>query len=62
MGPSGNIKINRSLSSGNNNPHKILIWEVNFWGWMERERLWDLHWYPSDHNDRLMWGLQILES
>ena len=31
-----------------------LVWEVNFWAWMEANTDCDITWYASDHNDRLL--------
>jgi hypothetical protein len=34
--------------------HKKLIWEVNFWAWLEKEYLIQPKWYNSDHNDKII--------
>jgi len=33
--------------------NKKLIWEVNFWAWLEANGYWKPHWYAADHNDRI---------
>ena len=34
--------------------HNKLIWEVNFWAWLEKENLIQPNWYNSDHNDKII--------
>ena len=36
--------------------HKFnkIIWEVNFWAWLESNTNCSMQWYSSDHNDRLL--------
>ena len=29
----------------------VLVWEVNFWAWLEREAKITVDWYLADHND-----------
>jgi hypothetical protein len=31
-----------------------LVWEVNFWAWLEANTDWGAKWYASDHNDRII--------
>jgi len=31
--------------------HHKLIWEVNFWAWLEANTEWKPNWYKGDHND-----------
>jgi hypothetical protein len=33
--------------------NKKLIWEVNFWAWLERNTDWNPNWYNGDHNDSI---------
>lgn len=33
---------------------KTLVWEVNFWAWLEANTDWHPQWYASDHNDRIL--------
>jgi hypothetical protein len=33
--------------------NKKLIWEVNFWAWLERNTNWNPNWYNGDHNDTI---------
>ena len=33
---------------------KKLVWEVNFWAWLEVNILWSPTWYYSDHNDSII--------
>jgi len=40
--------------------HKKLIWEVNFWSWLEKEMLFQPVWYSSDHNDKIITELLCL--
>lgn len=37
-----------------------LVWEVNFWAWLESTREWNPTWYSADHNDRLITELRSL--
>jgi len=30
---------------------KKLVWEVNFWAWLEANKGWTPRWYKADHND-----------
>ena len=34
--------------------HKKLIWEVNFWAWLETNSEWKPDWYHADHNDSII--------
>jgi len=34
--------------------NKKLIWEVNFWAWLEANEHWKINWYPGDHNDNII--------
>lgn len=34
--------------------HKKLIWEVNFWAWLESNSEWRPTWYKADHNDAII--------
>ena len=34
--------------------HKKLIWEVNFWAWLELNTDWRPLWYRADHNDSIL--------
>lgn len=31
-----------------------IVWEVNFWSWLESNSEWCPLWYSSDHNDRII--------
>jgi hypothetical protein len=31
-----------------------IVWEVNFWAWLESNTDCSIEWYSSDHNDRLL--------
>jgi hypothetical protein len=31
--------------------YRKLVWEVNFWGWLEANSEWKPRWYSADHND-----------
>jgi hypothetical protein len=33
---------------------KQLVWEVNFWSWLETVQHWKPIWYPADHNDSIL--------
>ena len=33
---------------------KKLVWEVNFWAWLEANTDWNPQWYLSDHNDQIV--------
>ena len=36
--------------------HKRLVWEVNFWAWMETKvPQWKVKWYNADHNDTILY-------
>lgn len=30
--------------------YRTLVWEVNFWAWLEREGVWSASWYAADHD------------
>jgi hypothetical protein len=34
--------------------NKKLVWEVNFWAWLEVNTLWCPTWYYGDHNDSII--------
>jgi len=34
--------------------NKKLVWEVNFWAWLEVNTLWSPSWYSADHNDSII--------
>ena len=34
--------------------HGKLVWEVNFWAWLEESGLLEVIWYAADHNDMLI--------
>jgi len=34
--------------------HKKLVWEVNFWAWLEVNTSWAPTWVSGDHNDRIL--------
>lgn len=34
--------------------HKKIVWEVNFWSWLESNKGWNPNWYKSDHNDSII--------
>jgi hypothetical protein len=34
--------------------HRKLVWEVNFWGWLEANYDWCPRWYRADHNDEII--------
>lgn len=34
--------------------HKHLVWEVNFWAWLEANTDWAPTWYKADHNDCIL--------
>jgi hypothetical protein len=34
--------------------YKTLVWEVNFWAWLEANTDWKPHWYKADHNDSII--------
>ena len=34
--------------------HNKLVWEVNFWAWLEVNSDWNPEWYAADHNDRII--------
>jgi hypothetical protein len=34
--------------------YKKIVWEVNFWAWLEYVSDWKPIWYSSDHNDRII--------
>jgi hypothetical protein len=35
--------------------YRKLIWEVNFWSWLESETDWKPRWYCGDHNDSMIY-------
>ncbi len=34
--------------------HHTLMWEVNFWSWLEMNNLWSPQWYLADHDDSML--------
>jgi hypothetical protein len=34
--------------------HKKLVWEVNFWAYLEMKKGWQVLWFPADHNERIL--------
>lgn len=34
--------------------NKTLVWEVNFWSWLEANSSWKPNWYLADHNDSII--------
>lgn len=34
--------------------HRKLVWEVNFWAWLEQTTEWSPIWYAADHNDSII--------
>lgn len=34
--------------------HKKLVWEVNFWAWLEMTTDWRPQWFKGDHNDTIL--------
>jgi hypothetical protein len=34
--------------------YKTLVWEVNFWSWLETNTHWKPTWYLADHNDSII--------
>lgn len=37
------------------NKYNKIIWEVNFWTWLETNSEWNPQWYNGDHNDTIIW-------
>ena len=37
--------------------HNKLVWEVNFWAWLEVNSDWRPQWYLADHNDSIITNL-----
>ena len=37
--------------------HNKLVWEVNFWAWLEVNSDWNPEWYAADHNDSIITNL-----
>ncbi len=37
--------------------YKRLVWEVNFWAWLEVNSDWNPQWYLADHNDSIITNL-----
>jgi hypothetical protein len=35
--------------------YKTLVWEVNFWAWLEITTDWKPTWYRADHNDSIIY-------
>ena len=36
------------------NKYNTLVWEVNFWAWLEINTEWKPFWYKADHNDSII--------
>ena len=36
------------------NKYNTLVWEVNFWAWLEINTKWKPLWYQADHNDTIL--------
>ena len=36
------------------NHYKVIIWEVNFWSWLESNTDWNPSWYLANHNDSII--------
>ena len=36
------------------NDQQKLVWEVNFWAWLEANGYWTPRWYEADHNDSIL--------
>lgn len=36
------------------NDQQKLVWEVNFWAWLEANGYWTPRWYEADHNDSIV--------
>lgn len=36
-----------------------LVWEVNFWAWLERNSDWNPRWYWGDHNDTIVCNIPV---
>jgi hypothetical protein len=34
--------------------YKMIVWEVNFWAWLECNSSWTPNWYVADHNDSII--------
>lgn len=34
--------------------YNTMVWEVNFWSWLECEKNWSPLWYESDHNQKIL--------
>lgn len=39
--------------------YRKLIWEVNFWAWLETNTDWQIHCYPADHNDSIICNIPL---
>ena len=37
--------------------HRKLVWEVNFWAWLEVNSDWAPEWYPAGHDDTIITNL-----
>jgi len=35
--------------------HRKLVWEVNFWAWLELTQNWNPKWFWADHDDRILY-------
>ena len=33
--------------------HRHIVWEVNYWAWLESTKGWSPTWYSADHNDSI---------
>ena len=34
--------------------YRTLVWEVNFWSWLETNSDWQITWFAADHNDSIV--------
>jgi Bacterial protein of unknown function (HtrL_YibB) len=34
--------------------YRTLVWEINFWCWLEKMHNWNVAWYKADHNDSMI--------
>jgi Bacterial protein of unknown function (HtrL_YibB) len=39
--------------------YNTLVWEVNFWAWLERNSDWNPTWYLADHNDTIITEIMV---
>lgn len=36
------------------NKYQTIVWEVNFWAWLEWKTIWNPNWFIADHNDSII--------